>query len=81
MNANGSNTGKSGNVSVRNKNGFLITSLGVAYDVMTPSDIVQMDFEGGCFGRILPSSEWRMYMELYQARPEAGAIVHVHAHT
>lgn len=79
MNANGLNTGKSGNVSARNEAGFLITASGVAYEVMEPSDIVQMDLEGGYFGATLPSSEWRMHMDIYRARPEAAAVVHTHA--
>lgn len=79
MNATGLNTGKSGNVSVRNEEGFLISASGVAYDVMQPSDVVQMDLEGGYVGPVLPSSEWRMHMDIYRARPEAGAIVHTHS--
>lgn len=79
MNETGLNTGKSGNVSVRNEKGFMISASGVAYDAMKPSDVVQMDLEGGYFGSVLPSSEWRMHMDIYRARPEAGAIVHTHA--
>lgn len=79
MNKNGLNTGKSGNVSVRNEAGFLISASGVAYEKMKPSDVVQMDLEGGYFGTVLPSSEWRMHMDIYREHPEAGAIVHAHA--
>lgn len=79
MNANGFNVGKAGNVSVRNDVGFLITASGVAYEDMKPSDIVQMDLEGGYFGAVLPSSEWRMHMDIYRAHPEASAVVHAHA--
>lgn len=79
MSETGLNTGKSGNVSVRNEKGFLISASGVAYDAMKPSDVVQMDLEGGYFGSVLPSSEWRMHMDIFRARPEAGAIVHTHA--
>ena len=79
MNAQGLNQGSSGNVSVRNGAGFLITPSGVPYAAMTPDQVVQMDLEGGYFGDWLPSSEWRMHLDLYRARPEAGAIVHVHS--
>lgn len=79
MNAQGLNTGKSGNVSVRNEDGFLITASGVAYDAMKPEHVVQMDLDGGYTGPVLPSSEWRMHMDIYRARPEAGAVVHTHA--
>jgi L-fuculose-phosphate aldolase len=79
MNANGLNTGKAGNVSARNDSGFLITASGVPYEQMKPSDVVQMDLDGGYFGDVLPSSEWRMHMDIYRARPEAQAVVHTHA--
>lgn len=79
MNEQGLNTGKSGNVSVRNADGFLITASGIAYETMAPEHVVQMDLEGGYQGALLPSSEWRMHMDIYRARPEAGAIVHTHA--
>lgn len=79
MNKIGLNAGKSGNVSQRRGEGFIISASGVAYEAMKPKDIVQMDLEGGYFGSVLPSSEWRMHMDIYRARPEAGAIVHVHS--
>ena len=79
MNAIGINQGTSGNVSVRNDDGFLITASGVAYSDMASDQVVQMDLEGGYWGPILPSSEWRMHMDIYLTRPEAKAIVHVHS--
>ncbi|MEM6889330.1 MAG: class II aldolase/adducin family protein [Pseudomonadota bacterium] len=79
INETGLNTGKSGNVSVRNDDGFLISASGVAYEAMQPSDVVQMDLDGGYVGPVLPSSEWRMHMDIFRARPEAGAIVHTHS--
>ena len=79
MNAQGINQGTSGNVSLRNGAGFLITPSGVPYAAMTPDQVVQMDLEGGYRGDWLPSSEWRMHLDIYRARPEAAAIVHVHS--
>ncbi len=79
MNAEGINQGTSGNVSVRNAGGFLITASGIPYAKMKPHHIVQMDLEGGYHGDYFPSTEWRMHMDIYKARPEAEAIVHVHS--
>ncbi len=79
MNRLGINQGTSGNVSVRVPEGFLITPSGIAYEAMTPGQIVAMDLEGGYRGKWLPSSEWRMHHDIYRARPEAGAVVHTHA--
>lgn len=79
MNEEGLNQGTSGNVSVRIPEGFLITASGVPYKKMKPHHVVTMDLEGGYVGDYLPSTEWRMHMDIYKARPEAGAIVHVHS--
>ncbi len=79
MNEDGINQGTSGNVSVRVPEGFLITASGVPYKKMKPHHIVSMDLDGGYEGDYLPSTEWRMHMDIYKARPEAGAIVHVHS--
>lgn len=79
MNAEGINQGSSGNVSVRNAHGFLITASGVSYAKMKPHHVVQMDLDGGYHGEFFPSTEWRMHMDIYRARPEAQAIVHVHS--
>ncbi|MCB1490999.1 MAG: class II aldolase/adducin family protein [Rhodobiaceae bacterium] len=79
MNALGINQGTSGNVSARVGKSFLITPSGVPYDKMKPDQIVEMDFKSGYRGKWLPSSEWRMHMDLLAARPEAGAVIHTHA--
>ena len=79
MNALGINQGTSGNVSVRTENGFLITPSGIPYEAMRPEQVVEMDLDGTYAGDWLPSSEWRMHFDIFRARPEAGAIVHVHA--
>src|SRR4029453_15896176 len=79
MNEMGINQGTSGNVSARTENGFLITASGIPYDVMADEDIFGVDFGGGYFGKYLPSTEWRMHMDIFKARPEAGAIVHTHS--
>jgi L-fuculose-phosphate aldolase len=79
MNEEGINQGTSGNVSVRTPEGFLITASGVPYKKMKPHHVVEMDLDGGYVGEYLPSTEWRMHMDIYKARPEAGAIVHVHS--
>ncbi len=79
MNEEGINQGTSGNVSVRTPDGFLITASGIPYKKMKPHHVVEMDLEGGYRGAYLPSTEWRMHMDIFKARPEASAIVHVHS--
>ncbi len=79
VNALGINQGTSGNVSVRSGEGFLISPSGVAYEAMTPDQVVAMDMQGGHGGGWRPSSEWRMHLDIYRTRAEAGAVVHVHS--
>jgi L-fuculose-phosphate aldolase len=79
MNGAGINQGTSGNVSARNERGFLITPSGIPYEDMSPEQIVEMDLDGGYRGEVLPSSEWRMHLDIMRSRPEAGAIIHTHA--
>ena len=79
MNAEGINQGTSGNVSVRSDEGFLISASGIAYGKMKPAHVVEMDLEGNYRGDYLPSTEWRMHMDIFRARPEAKAVVHVHS--
>lgn len=77
--ARGLSAGTSGNVSVKDGSGFLITPSGVPYGAMTASDIVQLDGKGAVVGGHLgASSEWRLHLGVYAERPEVGAIVHAH---
>ncbi len=79
-------TGTSGNLSVRIDGGvhggMLITPSGIAYDTLQPADMVAVQFTGpgtASWQHALdPSSEWLMHQAVYQARPEAGAVVHGH---
>jgi L-fuculose-phosphate aldolase len=79
MNDMGINQGTSGNVSVRTDEGFLITASGIPYHKMKVEHVVEMDLEGGYRGEYYPSTEWRMHMDIFRARPEAKAVVHVHS--
>lgn len=79
MNKSGINQGTSGNISARTKSGFLITPTGLAYDMMTPNDLVPMAMDGSWTGTRLPSSEWRFHLDIYAARSDVGALVHTHS--
>lgn len=80
MNALGINQGTSGNVSLRVPGGMLISPSGRPYDALQPEDIVFLDEEGRApEGQRKPSSEWRLHRDILAARPEAHAVVHVHA--
>lgn len=80
MNAEGINSGMSGNVSVRSGDGMLITPSSVEYSLLIETDIVGVGPDGrlDASAERRPSSEWRFHLDLYAARPDIGAIVHCH---
>ncbi len=78
MNALGINQGTSGNISVRWREGLLITPSGMPYERMSTEDIVPMRLDGACEHRLKPSSEWRFHCDIMTARADVGAIVHTH---
>ena len=75
----GLNKGTSGNVSVRQGDGFYITPTGMPYDSLGADDIPLLALNGSHQGRRKPSSEWRFHRDLYAARPEVGAVLHAHS--
>jgi len=71
---------RSGNVSLRYKNGFLITPSGVKYSLLKEDDIVFVSLEGKFDEtKNKPSSEWRFHKDIYSSKNEANAIVHAHS--
>ncbi len=53
---------------------------GVAYDGMTPEDMVIVDLDGNTVeGSLRPSSDTATHLELYKAFPALGGIVHTHS--
>ncbi len=71
---------KSGNVSARVADGFLITPAGVPYRDLTPGQIVALKIAGEpAQASLRPSSEWRMHAAIYCARPDVDAVVHTHS--
>lgn len=71
---------KSGNVSARFGDGFLITPSGLPYARTTPEDLIYLALDGVVLsGSRKPSSEWPFHVAIYKARPDAQAIVHTHS--
>jgi L-fuculose-phosphate aldolase len=72
--------GRSGNVSARLPGGILITPTGLPYESLAPEQIVLVRDDGSSPpGALLPSSELPLHRAVYEARPEAGAVVHCHS--
>lgn len=59
---------------------IVIKPSGVAYDELTPEDMVVVDFDGNTVeGNLRPSSDTPTHIELYKAFPEIGGAVHTHS--
>ena len=71
---------RSGNISVRYKNGFYITPSGKKYSSLKNKDIVFVTLEG-VFDKKkgIPSSEWKFHQDIYRNKNDAKAIVHAHS--
>ena len=71
---------RSGNISVRYKNGFLITPSGVKYSQLETEDVVFVSLDGKFESlKQKPSSEWRIHKDIYVNKKEANAVVHAHS--
>ena len=71
---------RSGNISVRYKEGFLITPSGKKYSSLKTKDIVFVSLEGKFDNKKdIPSSEWQFHQDIYKNKKEAEAIVHAHS--
>ena len=79
MNASGINQGTAGNISLRDRDGFLITPTSLPYDRMEPEDLVRMSFDGSYEGRRRPSSEWRFHRDILASRQDIDVVLHCHS--
>ena len=71
-----------GNVSGidREKGLFVIKPSGVDYEDLKPEHMVVMDLQGNKVeGDLNPSSDTKTHLELYNAYPQLGGIVHTHS--
>ncbi|MGE0486692.1 MAG: class II aldolase/adducin family protein [Gammaproteobacteria bacterium] len=76
----GLNRGTAGNASVRTADGLLITPSGLKPEALAAAAMVALDTDGAPRETAArPSSEWRFHRDIYVARPEVAAIVHVHS--
>ena len=71
---------RSGNISARFKDGFLITPSGKKYSSLKVDDIVFVSLKGFFDKKKgIPSSEWKFHQDIYLNKKDAKAIVHTHS--
>ena len=75
----GMSPAKSGNISIKTKNGILISATGTCLNDMNENDIVLTDYSGNLIeGNKKPSSETIMHCEIYSQRDDITSIIHCH---
>lgn len=69
-----------GNISCRiNEKQFVITPSGMAYDALTPDDIVLVNIADLSYeGDVKPSSEKGIHASCYELRPDINFVIHTH---
>ncbi len=77
--ARGLTFGSSGNISVRIDDGWLMTPTGTSMGEVDPERIAKLDDNGDWIGGGKPTKESFLHLAMYQQRPKAGAVVHLHS--
>ena len=75
----GLTAGSSGNISVRLSNGWLLTPTNSCLGELDPARISRLDWDGNLLAGDPPSKEAFLHRSMYDVRPKAGAIVHLHS--
>ena len=77
--ARGFSVGSAGNISARLPDGYLMTPTNSSLGRLDPDRLSKLDSEFRHIGGDKPSKEVFMHRAFYQARNDAGAVVHLHS--
>lgn len=76
----GFSTGSGGNLSVKLSDGTIIaTPTGSSLGRLDPAKLSHVSLSGELLEGDAPSKECAFHLEIYKARPECGAVVHLHS--
>jgi ribulose-5-phosphate 4-epimerase/fuculose-1-phosphate aldolase len=71
--------GGSGNISARVADGVLVTPTNSCLGRLEKDRISKLDWNGKIISGDPPSKEWGLHLAFFRARPETGAVVHLHS--
>ena len=71
--------GSSGNISARIEGGWLMTPTGSTMGNLDPAKISKLDDGGNLISGDPPTKETFLHIAMYEERPNAGAVVHLHS--
>jgi len=75
----GLTAGSSGNISVRMEDGWLLTPTNACLGRLEPARISKLAWDGRLLSGDPPSKEAPLHLAMYQERPAAAAVVHLHS--
>ena len=75
----GLTVGSSGNISVRNDDGWLMTPTNSCLGRLDPATLSKVDAKGNLLSGDKQTKEYFLHLSVYGERPTAGAIVHLHS--
>jgi ribulose-5-phosphate 4-epimerase/fuculose-1-phosphate aldolase len=75
----GLTVGSSGNLSVRTDDGWLMTPTNSCLGRLDPATLSKVDAQGNLLSGDKPTKESFLHLSVYEKRPMAGAIVHLHS--
>ena len=79
MFARGLTFGSSGNLSARLADGFLVTPTNSCLGFLETARLSKLDAHGNPVSGDAPTKEIPLHMAFYEARPQAGGVVHLHS--
>ena len=77
--ARGLTFGSSGNLSQRIEDGWLVTPTNASLGELDPARLSKLDVEGRLVSGDPPTKEGFLHRVMYEGRPDAGAVVHLHS--
>lgn len=75
----GLTVGSSGNLSVRTDDGWLMTPTNSCLGFLDPAKLSKVDAKGNLLSGEKQTKESFLHLSVYEKRPDAGAIVHLHS--
>ncbi len=71
-------TGSSANMSFLHEGKVYITQSGSCFGTLREDQFAVLDLEGNILSENKPSKEWPLHLQIYQKKPETGAVIHTH---